>query len=315
MSGTPGNPRPYHPSRGILLMVLAMLLFASMDAGSKILIQTYSVIQILWVRFLFFFALALIIAMANGGIRAAARTRRPGIQVLRAFVIVAEIAAFVLAFQHMGLADVHAIAAMTPLIVTALSVPVLGERVGKRRWLAVLAGFAGMLIIVRPGLGITHPAAGLAIAAAGLFAAYQLLTRIAGRHDSATTSLLYMAGVGVVALSVIGPFHWKTPVIQENWWAYWGGDWGLFFLVGLLGCGAHFALIEALRLAPAAVVQPFNYALFVWATVIGYLVFGEFPDAATVAGGGLVIGSGLYAFYREQRAAAFTRAGGQPRRR
>ena len=275
--------------RGIGLVLLAMLLFASMDGVNKHLVVSYSIIQILWVRYLLFFAFALLVARRQGGIRATLASGQPGLQIARSLLLIAEQAAFVIAFVYLPLADVHAIAAVSPLIVTALSAPLLRERVGMHRLIAVGAGFAGVLVIMRPGMGVMSNAAAIPLIAAVLFAVYQMMTRLVSRTDSSETTVLYSSMVGVVVVSLLGPFSWQAPT---------QADWGLLILVAVLGSTAHFSLIKALQLAAASALQPFNYSLFLWAVVVGFVGFGDFPDAWTLAGATLIIASNLYVVQR-----------------
>lgn len=270
-------------------MLSAMLLMACMDAISKHLATQYSVPQILAVRFVIFTVFALAMARPDG-LRAAFRTYHPWLQIARSLIIAVEVGVFVLAFRYLPLADAHAIAGIAPLLVTALAVPLLREHVGPRRWAAVAGGFLGLLIIIRPGLTALDPAALIPLAGAFLWALYQILMRRVSRDDAAT-SMLYMTVVGAVVMGTLAPFSWRPPD-AEGW----------FFLValGLVGSLGHYVLILAFRAAPASVLQPFHYTVLLWATVIGYLVFGDFPDGWTIVGGLVIAGSGLYAFYREQ---------------
>ena len=263
-------PTPSHEGmrRGIGYICLAMLALACMDAISKHLAQTYPISQMLAVRFWIFSAFA--IMLCGGRIREALSTAHLGLQLLRGLVITFEVAVFVLAFKHLPLADAHAVAGIAPLLVTVLAVPFLGERVGWRRWLAVI-----------PLLG------------ALLWATYQLLVRRTS-DDSPATLMLYMALIGAIVMGAIAPFHWIDPDIEG----------GLFLLaLGLVGSLGHWLLILALRAAPASELQPFNYTVIIWASVLGAVFFGHVPDAWTVSGGVVIIASGTYAWYREQRAA------------
>lgn len=282
---------PTSVAKGIGLTLLAMLIFASQDGITKHLSTQYAVPQILMVRYIFFAFFAGWLAWRKG-FRRTVLARRPVLQTFRALVIVGEIGVFVIAVRYLPLADTHAIFASTPLIVTALSVPLLGERVGLRRWFAVLIGFGGVLVILRPGIGVVHPGSLVALTAAFMFALYILLTRLGSKRDSSETALLYMAWVGAAIMVIAGPFFWVPPD-AEGW----------FWLL-LLGCSSscgHFSLIVALKHAPAATLQPLNYTTLVWATVIGFFAFGDFPDAFTIAGACIVVGSGLYTIYREHR--------------
>lgn len=287
-------------TRGILLLLASNLCLAGMDAVSKTLIQSYDVGQILWVRYMFFAAFTAALAWharrGRGGLLAAFRAKRPWLNILRAAILVVEIGLFVVAFGHLKLASVHAIAAICPLLITALSALVLGERVGPRRWLAVAAGFVGMMIILRPGAGVFDGWALLPLAGAALFAVYQIMTKVLGRVERTDTIMLYTGWVGLALTSFIGPAQWTTPDPT---------GWTLLVAAGVLGVSAHLLLIKALSIAEASVMQPFNYSLLVWATIVGFLVFAELPDAWTILGAAVIVLSGLYAWWRER-----LRAGG-----
>jgi drug/metabolite transporter (DMT)-like permease len=285
------RPAARSASRGIAYVLAAWLLFACMDAGSKLLAEDYSIIQILWVRFVALAAIAAWLARRQGG-RHALRTRHFWLQSLRSALLVIEIGLFILIITVLPLAETHAILAVTPLIVTALSVPLLREHVGARRWSAIAAAFVGVLIILRPGLGVVHPMALLALLCAVMFALYQVLTRIVSRSDPPLTTLFYTALVGVAGLTLIIPFYWSTPDLA---------GWALFALVAALGVSGHFLLIKALQLAPASTLQPFSYSILIWATLVGFLVFGNLPDLLTVTGAIVIVSSGIYSFARERR--------------
>ena len=288
-SGPPARAGP-----GIALMVLAMCLMASMDATAKWLVEDHSIAQILLVRFSMFLAVAMALAWRRG-LRRTARSARPGLQVLRCLVMLAEIYAFIWAFSLLPLADVHGIAAVSPLIAMALAAALLGERVGWRRWIAVGVGLVGVLVIVRPGSGAMGWAASIAVAAAFLWALFQVLVRKVGLEDSVETTSLYTAAVAVAVLACAAPFMWRPAD---------GEGWTLMLTVGALGSLGHLVLFRALQLAPASVLQPFGYAMVVWAAAMGFLLFGDVPDAWTVAGVAIVVAGGLYAF-RLERAGSF----------
>jgi drug/metabolite transporter (DMT)-like permease len=285
------RPATTTASRGIACVLAAWLLFACMDAGSKLLAEDYSIIQILWVRFVSLAVIAAWLARRQGG-SGGLRTRHFWLQSLRSALLVIEIGLFILTITVLPLAEAHAILAVTPLIVTALSVPLLGERVGIRRWSAIGVAFAGVLIILRPGLGAVQPMALLALICSVMFALYQILTRIVSRADPPLTTLFYTALVGVGGLTVIIPFYWTIPDVQ---------GWALFGMVAALGASGHFLLIKALQLAPASTLQPFSYTILIWATLIGFLVFGNLPDLLTVVGAIVITSSGIYSFARERR--------------
>jgi drug/metabolite transporter (DMT)-like permease len=276
--------------RGIACALAAWLLFACMDAGSKLLAEQYSIIQILWVRFLSLLAVSAWLAARHGS--RGLITRRFWLQSLRSLMLMVEIGLFILTITVLPLADAHAILAISPLIVTALSVPLLGEKVGIRRWTAVGVASLGMLIILRPGFGAMHPMALVALLCACMWSLYQVLTRIVSRIDPPLTTLFYTALIGTIALTVIGPFYWRAPDAE---------GWALFALVAGLGASGHYLLIKALQLAPASLLQPFAYTVLVWATLVGFTVFGNLPDLLTVLGALIIVASGLYTLARERR--------------
>lgn len=277
-------------AQGILLTLLAMFLFGVMDALSKALTAEHAVPQILWVRYIVFSGLA-IIALRRQGLARVWHTERPWLQGLRGLLLVVENGVFVLAFKYLPLADVHAIAAAAPLIVVALSVPILGETVGIRRWLAVLVGFLGVLLIIRPGFQEVRPAMLIALLGALMWGSYQIMVRLAARTDPSSTTWLWSAAIGLFATTLVGPFTWTQPTPT---------GWLMLIGVALLGSAAHLALIKALGLAEAGALQPYSYTLLLWASVIGFFAFGHVPDRSTLAGAALVLASGLYAWHRER---------------
>jgi drug/metabolite transporter (DMT)-like permease len=289
---------PKNTTMAVGLVLAAMFAFAIMDGMTKMLSQTLPIPQILWVRNIVFTALAFGILFAqNPGARLSSLTRsgRPVLQFFRALLLVVESGIFMLAFKLMPLADVHAVNAVAPLLVVALSVPLLGEKVGPRRWLAVGAGFVGVLLIVRPGFAAIEPAMLLALLGAAMWAAYQIMVRLCARVDRSETTSLWTALVGLGASTLVGPVVWVWP--DQS-------GWGMLAAIALLGSISHMALIRALGMTQPSLLQPFNYTLFVWAVVVGYLFFGDVPDRFTLVGAAIVIASGIYAWHRERVRAA-----------
>ena len=182
-------------------------------------------------------------------------------------------------------------AASVPLIVLALAVPILKERVGHRRWFAVILGFLGVLIILRPGFGNWQPILFLPLLGAFGFAVYLVLTRMAAKFDTIGTSAFYTGLVGLSVLTIFLPLEWKTPTIEE---------WGWLLLASVLGLCGHISVIKALSMAEASVLQPFFYVVLVWATFLGFIIFDDIPDSITIIGACIIVGSGLYAWYRER---------------
>lgn len=292
--------RPENISRGITLIVLAMGIFACQDAIIKHLSQDYSAIQVVWVRFMFFPIFAVVMAWRNGSILRSLASKRPFLQILRCSMLLGDMLLFVVAVRVLPLADTHALLASFPLIVVALSALFLGEHVGPRRWTAVVICFVGVLVILRPGLTVLQPAAAIVLAIALLLASYTVLTRAVSRYDSSETSLLYLAIFGLVVTSAVGPFFWTWPT--------WQG-WIWFATISITGAVGHFILILALEMAPASVLQPYNYVLLLGATILGFLFFDHFPDLWTIAGSCLIVSSGLYTFMRERQIERVKKAG------
>lgn len=278
--------------QAIGILVISTFFFAVQDAITKHLIETLSVFQIVAVRFFFFALFALLYAARRVERRAWFRSANPLLQISRALLITAEICLFAVTIRHMGLAEMHTVFACFPLLITALSVPLLGETVGWRRWLAVFAGFLGTLIIIRPGLGVFNPWSLAALCAALMFALYNILTRRVSHRDSFETSLLYFGVVGFLGSLVFAVFTWKRPDGMETL---------LLLAISVTAVIGHLCLIKALELAPAAILQPFNYFVLVWAIVLGYLLFGEVLDPVSLAGAAIVVASGVFIARREYR--------------
>ena len=276
--------------KGIVLTLVAMGMFGCMDGFSKVLVQYYPAWLILWIRHMVALVLVVAILAPRHPIMALRATRRPGLQLLRTALLVTEMGLVLIAFRSLPLADAHAIFSATPLLVTALSVPVLKEQVGWRRWVAVGIGFLGILVILRPGFVAIHPAALLATLCMAMYANYHLLTRMVSRADRPETSYLLQTVISAALLSIIGPLFW-APIAWHHV--------PLLLGLGVLGATGHYCLVRALSLAPAVVVQPFTYTMLLWAVLIGYLVFGDLPDAWTIAGAALVVAAGIYAAWRE----------------
>jgi len=262
-----------------------MLVFACQDGITKFLVKDFAVAQLLMVRYWVFLVATIGFLAWRGGARGAARSKLPGLQIIRALLAIGEAALFSWGLQHLGLAESHALFAVFPLLTLALAGLLLGEDIGSRHWIAAITGFAGTLIILRPGFGIFDPAALIPLLAALTFAAYNLLSRRIGQTDSFATNMLYMAVVGAIASTCFGIPAWLAPSPTE---------WVLLGVYSVAGTTAHLLLIKALEYAPAALLQSFNYALLVFATLVGLLVFDELPCIYTIAGGALVLAGGMY---------------------
>lgn len=279
---------------GVNLMLLAMFLLTVNDALAKYLTESYPVLQVLWLRAIGFFLFAIVVAGRGGRWRVMLRSQRPGLQLLRSFSMVLQMAAIMVSFWLLPMAEVTAVLASAPLVVVALAVPILGEKVGWNRWTGVLIGFVGVLLIVRPGTALFDWTLLLPVLGAVLWGAYQIQVRIVSQYDSSDTTLLYTAVVVLAAFTLVAPWQWVTPVPI---------DWLWFVLLGLINSCAHYAMIVALGWAPASLLQPFVYSSIVWATLLGWLIFADLPDRWAVAGMLLITAGGLYVMYRERQRA------------
>ncbi|WP_434577488.1 DMT family transporter [Pseudomonas sp. Z5-35] len=274
------------PGLGIVLCLLSMLIFAGQDGVTKELVKDLPVAQLVMVRYWVFLAFAVGYSVYQGTLRTACRSRHPYLQIIRALIGVGEIALFGLGLRYLGLAEMHALYAVFPLMTLALAGALLGEFIGVRRWIAAATGFMGTLIILRPGSGVFELAALIPLVAALGFALFNVLTRRISRDDSFATNLLYMGSIGAFVMTVSGLPGWVAPTPMQ---------WGLIAVLATTGVVAQLLLIQALRYATAATLQPFNYTLLVFATLIGLFVFGELPDTWTIVGACTVIAAGLYA--------------------
>ena len=284
---------------GILLMIATTFVFAMQDGLSRHLAGNYNVLMVVMIRYWFFAAFVIFLAGRKaGGIRQAAATTQPVLQVLRGLLLAAEICVMVLAFTLLGLVDSLAVFTCYPLLVAALSGPILGEKVGWRRWAAIGIGCLGVLIILQPGVTVFSPAALVPLASATMFALYSLLTRYAARRDSTATSFFWTGVAGCVAMTAVGLWFWEPMT---------GRDWGLMGALCVMGALGHWLLIRCYEVAEASAVQPFAYLQLVFASFIGIYVFGEVLKTNVVIGAGLVVGAGIFTLLRSRRVATAIR--------
>lgn len=280
---------------GIGLMLVTVLLFSLQDALSRHMAGLYGVFVVVTLRFWFSAGFAVTQAARRpGGIRAVARTRHPVLQILRGALLVGEICIIVASFVKLGLVATHAIFVTSPLMVTALSGPVLGEKVGWRRWTAIGVGFVGVLIVIRPGAEVLSPWVVLPFASAFCFALYGLLTRYVSREDPAQTSFFWMNVAAAATITPVGLWHWQ-------WLA--GLDWLWMGALCLNATLAHFLFIRANEVAEASAIQPFVYFQLPMVAILGVIFFGETLHWNVVAGAAIVVAAGLFTLWREQQLA------------
>lgn len=275
--------------KGVVLIALGFFFFSCSDLLAKLLTAHFHPLQVVWMRML-----GLVVGVCflfyRQGIKLF-HTPKPKLQLLRGAVAAGSGTLFIYAINYVPLADAIAVTFVAPFLVTVLGAIVLKEPVGLRRWLAVLVGFLGMLVVIRPGMGVFHPAIFLVILAAGFFAIRQLLSRWLSGVDSVSTTVAYTSIVAFAITSIALPFVWITP----------GGFAVVLMIVGLSLSAAvgEVFIIRALDVAQSVVLAPMHYTLIIWGTFYGYLFFGDLPDGWTFFGCGIIVASGLYTSYRE----------------
>lgn len=281
--------------RGIAKMIATTIIFSLQDGISRHLAGTYNTYMVVMIRFWFFalFVLALA-ARRPGGIARALRAQHPALQTLRALLLVVEIYVMIHAFVHLGLVDTHAVFICYPLLVAALSGPVLGEKVGWRRWAAIGVGLLGVLVILQPGGGTLSVTAVVPLAAAAMFALYGLLTRYVSRRDPGEVSFFWTGIVGMIFATLVGMWFWQPMS---------GGDWLWMGLLCLTAVSGHWLLIRAYEIAEASALQPFAYLQLVWGAALGMTVFGDVLRANVVLGAAIVASAGLFTLWRSHRKA------------
>ena len=284
-------PKAQNTRLGIGLMALTTFIFAVQDGISRHLAGEYNVLMVVMIRYWFFAAFVIALAARQSGLRAAAATSQPLLQAFRGLLLAAEICVMVLGFTLLGLVQSHAVFAAYPLIIAALSGPVLGESVGWRRWAAIGVGFLGVLVILRPGFGVFAPEAVVPLIAATMFALYGLLTRYAGRRDDTATSFFWTGTMGAVFMTAIGVWFWEPMTAP---------DWAWMAALCVTGATGHWTLIRCYEVAEASAVQPFAYLQLVFAATIGLVVFGEHLAWNVGLGAAIVIGAGLFTLWRER---------------
>ena len=269
---------------GIFFAILAYFSFSLLDTIQKTVVIYHSIFQILFLKYFFTLFLSITESYRKNN-HNFIKTNSPKLQITRSVLSIIESGCFVLSFRYLSLADAHSIGSLTPVIVVALSAIILREKVNLKTWIAIFIGFIGVLIIMRPGLSIFDPKSLIPLAAAFFLSLYQIVTRKVSEYDSSETSLFYTSVVGIILMSFLMPFFWK-PMQSYSYLLFLGI--GIFFSLGI-----YFQII-ALSFAKASVVQPFHYTLILWAIILGYIFYNDFPDLPTVIGAIIITLSGIY---------------------
>ena len=265
-------------------MLAAVTCFTALDGTAKLLAHDYSVVEITWGRYLFNFLL-LMLLVPRLGIGGLVITGRPVLQIVRGLLLLTSTASMFAALRFMPMADTYAITFVSPIIVALLSVPFLKEQIERSHWAAILLGFFGVIVVIRPGSGIASSAAFFALAMAIAYAIYQILTRMISADEKASTTVFYTALVGTASTSCLLPVVWRAPTLEA---------WSLLIWMGLAGLIGQILLFKAFSLAAASILAPFAYSQILWASAIGYTVFGDVPDLWTVIGSLILIASGIF---------------------
>jgi len=289
LAGAAPSPTMKTQLGGIGFMLAMTLCFSALDASAKFVTNELPLWMVMWGRYFFHF-LFIAVFFLRGAPRKILKTRNIKMQVLRSTLIFCAGITFWAGLMYLPLADCTVMAFISPLLVTVLSVLFLGETFGAHRWKVVVAGLVGVLIVIRPGMGIVSWAVVLPLMAATFYATLQITTRVLGQQDNALTTLFYTSTCGVVFSSVMVVFFWQTPTAYQ---------WLMLMWLGLIGATGHFFMIKAFERAPASLLAPFDYATLVWATLLGYFMFADLPDGFTILGAAIIVSSGIYLIRKE----------------
>lgn len=283
-------PGPVHSGLGIAYMAVGMFLFAAVDTMAKFLTESLHPLQIVWSRQLGLL-IGILVILAIKGVSILG-TQHRSLQIARGGLAACSATLFIVAVSYVPLVDAVAVSFVAPFIVTMFGALVLREPVGIRRWAAVTIGFIGTLIVIRPGMGVVHPAVMLVLIAATCFALRQVVSRYLSGSDRTITTLAYTALVGSAILTLPLPFVWRWPTSGTQ----------ILLLLGLtvLAAVGELCVIKALEMAQAVVVAPVQYSLLIWGTMYGYLVFGQLPDFWTWTGASVIVATGIYTLHRER---------------
>lgn len=281
--GAPENRVRY----GIVWLVCGMLLFVCTDTVARHLTQTYPVLQVVWARL--FIHLVLMTLVLAPKVPKFVRPKNPKATYLRAIIVFLTSIGSVATLQLIPVANMHAIGLLGPMLVTAFSVPLLGERVNRTQWAAISFACVGAVLIVKPGFGVFQLGSLIALATTVIYSLGHIAARYANRYDEPSTVLYCTALVGGALSSLIVPFFWKAPNLE---------GWLLILLIGTLSGLGHYAVIKAFSFGDASKISPFNYSSLVWAILAGLVAFGEFPDSITLAGAAIILSSAVFMWRR-----------------
>ena len=274
-------------------MVATMLIFAIQDGISQYLAREYNVFFIVMIRYWFFAIFVFVLCSKQpGGLRTVVSTRQPFLQIFRGALLAFEVIVMITSFTLLGLIESHAVFSIYPLLVAALSGPVLKEYVGWKRWTAIFIGFVGVMIILKPSNTVFSLQAIIPLVAALMFALYSLLTRYAARQDTTMTSFFWTGIIGAIVMSIIGSNYWVnlSPT-----------DWVWLLVLCIIACLAHYLLIKCYEVSEASSLQPFAYLQLLFATIIGLFIFSEKLEINVVIGALIVVFAGLFALWRERQ--------------
>ncbi len=295
------SPGADNPLRGIALSLIATTVFACSDTMAKFLTESLPVIEIAWIRYMIF--VLFVGWLARSANVRSLWPRSPTLQVVRGLCVVGSAVLFVFGISSMQIAQASTISFISPLMITVLSIPILGEVVGLRRWAATAVGMLGVVIVARPGTGGFQPAALFGVASSACWALALVITRKMSTTERTTTTLAWTAGVGAVVLTAMLPFVFVVPSLPHLL---------LALVVGVLSSAGQWLTVLAHRWAPASVLAPFSYVQLIWATISGWLVFDNLPDEWTLVGAAIIIASGLYTAHRERIRARGVRPRARP---
>jgi drug/metabolite transporter (DMT)-like permease len=284
-----------HPLKAIGFFTAAILLIALVDGICKIYTADLHAVQLVWGYFVGInLTLAVYFAIRREQLSALLETRRRGLQFARPAFLAGSITSLFIGLTYLPIAETTAIGFTAPLFITALSVPVLKERVGLHRWAAVVIGLAGVLIIIRPGGGLWHWASVMPLIGAVFFAGFQLVTRVLAATERTHVTLFHTGVGGLLWTSLMVPFFWVPPSTTH---------WAVFLGTGAMGALAHLCMISAFNRAEASLLAPHNYTKIIWVSILGYVLFGDVPSLNMWAGTAVIVLAGVYVLYRERRRA------------